>query len=228
MDDADWISWRWVAGSAVALLIVGAGLFGYGDPRWVPVPLLGALVPPRLTDRRPGISIGVLLVQNLPALALLVVVVRQLRTGDELSDLTVVAMSLGLVVAGLSHAAWIATRHGRGWVAAAGVAVGASCATLAVSGCLVSMDEGYFVVGALLLLAADLAATPSPAWRDNTTILPTLAVGAFLLVISSETIWAGGDLGQGIVVLLTTVIAVAVTWKAKRGARQEEGTLLRT
>jgi hypothetical protein len=78
VDEPDWVSWRWLAGLGGALLIVGAWLFGFGDPVWLSVPMLLALATPRLRDGSPvPFSLGVVFVQNLPVLAVLVLVVRE-------------------------------------------------------------------------------------------------------------------------------------------------------
>jgi hypothetical protein len=94
-------------------VIVGAWLFGFGDPVWLSVPMLLALVTPRLRDGpRIPLPIAVLLVQNLPALVVLGLVVRDVATQGELSELVAVLAAATILVAALRHGRWFVGRRG--------------------------------------------------------------------------------------------------------------------
>jgi hypothetical protein len=72
---------------------------------WVSVPMLLALVVPRLRDRSGiPISLVVLLVQNVPALVLLALVVRDVLVASELSALVAVLAPVAVLVATRSMA----------------------------------------------------------------------------------------------------------------------------
>jgi hypothetical protein len=59
VDEPDWVSWRWLVGLGGALVIVGAWLFGVGDPAWMAVPmLLGAERGGRASGQTPPLAIG--------------------------------------------------------------------------------------------------------------------------------------------------------------------------
>jgi hypothetical protein len=144
VDEPDWVSWRWVVGLGGALLVLGAWLFGFGDPVWMSVPMLLALVVPRLRDGSGvPISVAVLSVQNLPALAVLVLVVRDALVAGELSAPVAVLAPVAILVAALGHGLWVGGQ--RGPVAGVGVVLAGWCAALVISGQLSPLDEGYYV-----------------------------------------------------------------------------------
>jgi hypothetical protein len=174
VDEPDWVSWRWAVGLGGALLIVGAWLFGFGDPVWVSVPMLLALAMPRLRDGSPiPFSLGVLFLQNLPALAVLVLVIRDASTAGELSELTVVLAAGATLVAALGHGLWVAAQ--RGPAAGLGVGLAGWCAALVISGWLAPLNEAYYVMGALLLLGEDIVSSLTPELREDRMILPSVA-----------------------------------------------------
>jgi hypothetical protein len=169
-----------LVGLGGALLIVGAWLFGFGDPVWLSVPMLLALATPRLRDGSTvPFSLGVVFVQNLPVLAVLVLIIRDVSTAGELSELTVVLAVGVIVVAALGHGLWVAGQ--RGPVAGLGVGLAGCCAGLVISGWLAPLTEAYYVMGALLLLGGDIVSSLTPDMREDRMILPTVATALFLL-----------------------------------------------
>jgi hypothetical protein len=221
VDESDWVSWRWVVGLGGALTIIGAWLFGFGDPVWVSVPMLLALAVPRLRDR-PGvpISIGVLSLQNLPALVVLALVVRDVLVAGELSDPVAVLVPVAILVAALGHGLWVGGQ--RGPVAGVGVALAGWCAALVISGRLTPLDEGYYVMGALLLLGADIVSSLSPEFREDRMILPTVATALFLLVFGGIPLLDGELVPQASAVVATALVGLPVAWSIKRSARRQE------
>jgi hypothetical protein len=221
VDEPDWVSWRWVGGLGGALLLLGAWLFGFGDPVWIAVPMLLALVVPRLRDRsRTPISLGVLLVQNLPALAVFVLVVRDALVAGELSDPVAVLAPLAILVAALGHGLWMGRQ--RGPVAGVGVVLAGWCAALVISGRLSPLEEGYYVMGALLLLGADVVSSLSPELREDRMILPTVVTALFLLVFGGIPLLDGELVPQASAVVATVVVGLPVAWSIKRSARRHE------
>ena len=221
VDEPDWISWRWVVGLAGALTIIGAWLFGYGSVAWMPVPMLLALAVPRRRDR-PGFSISpvVLVAQNLPAIAIAGLVVRDVLLTGELSDPVAAAAAGVVVLVGLGHGVRLGGE--RGPVAGLGVALSGWCGALVISGWLAPLDEPYYVMGALLLLALDIVSTLSPEFREDTTIWPTVAVAFFLLVSSGMPLVDGESVAQAAAVLATAAVGLLVAWSIKRSARRQE------
>jgi hypothetical protein len=221
VDEPDWVSWRWVGGLGGALLLLGAWLFGFGDPAWIAVPMLLALVVPRLRDRsRTPISLGVLLIQSLPALAVLVLVVHDALVAGELSDPVAVLAPVAILVAALGHGLWIGRR--RGPVAGVGVVLAGWCAALVISGRLSPLDEGYYVMGALLLLGADIVSSLSPELREDRMILPTVVTALFLLVFGGIPLLDGELVPQASAVVATAVVGLPVAWSIKHSARRQE------
>jgi hypothetical protein len=221
VDEPDWVSWRWLAGLGGALLIVGAWLFGFGDPVWLSVPMLLALATPRLRDGSPvPFSLGVVFVQNLPVLAVLVLVVRDVSTDGELSELTVV-LAVGItLVAALGHGLWVAGQ--RGPVAGLGVGLAGCCAALVISGWLAPLTEAYYVMGALLLLGGDIVSSLTPDMREDRMILPTVATALFLLAFGGMHLFDGELLPQASAVVATALVGLPVAWSIKRTARHAE------
>jgi hypothetical protein len=218
VDDPDWVSWRWVVGLGGALTILGAGLFGFGDPVWMPVPVLLALVVPRLRDRsRSPISVAVLLVQNVPALAVLALVVSDALGRGELSDPVAVVTPVTILVAALGHGLWLSGQ--RGPVAGVAVVLAGWCAASVVSGWLSPLDEAHYVMGAMLLLGADVVSSLSPELREDTMILPTVATALFLLVFGGIPLLDSELVPQASAVVATAVVGLPVAWSIKRSAR---------
>lgn len=222
MDEPDWVSWRWLVAVGGALVLVAGWLFGFGDPAWVSVPVLSALVTPRLAEGSRGpISLGVLAVQNLPALVVLVLVVRDLSTAGELSELAVVLATGTTLVVAVGHGLWLGGRRGP----VAGVAIGLAgwCAALVISGWLSPLDEAYYVMGALLLLAGDVVSSLSPEWREDTLLTPTVGTVLFLLVFGALPLLDGELVGPASAVVATAVVGLPVAWSIKRPARRRGG-----
>jgi hypothetical protein len=221
VDEPDWVSWRWVVGLGGALAVIGAWLFGLGDPVWMSVPMLLALVAPRLRDRSGvQISVGVLLVQNLPVLAVLALVVRDALAAGELSAPVAVLAPVAILVAALGHGLWIGGQ--RGPVAGAGVVLAGWCAALVISGRLAPLDEGYYVMGALLLLGADVVSSLSPEFREDRMILPTVATTLFLLVFGGIPLLDGELVPQASAVVATALVGLPLAWSIKRSTRRQE------
>lgn len=221
MAEPDWVSWRWLVGLGGALLIVGAWLFGLGDPVWLSVPMLLALATPRLRDGSAvPFSLWVLFVQNLPAVAVLVLVVRDASTAGQLSELAV-ALAVGVtLVAALGHGLWVATQ--RGPIAGLGVGLAGCCVALAISGWLAPLNEAYFVMGALLLLGGDIVSSLTPDLREDRVILPSVATALFLLAFGGTHLFDGELVPQASAVVATAVVGLPVAWSIKRSARRAE------
>jgi hypothetical protein len=221
VDEPDWVSWRWAVGLGGALLIVGAWLFGFGDPVWVSVPMLLALAMPRLRDGSPiPFSLGVLFLQNLPALAVLVLVIRDASTAGELSELTVVLAAGATLVAALGHGLWVAAQ--RGPAAGLGVGLAGWCAALVISGWLAPLNEAYYVMGALLLLGEDIVSSLTPELREDRMILPSVATALFLLALAGIHLLDGELIPQASAVVATAVVGLPVAWAIKRSPRHAE------
>jgi hypothetical protein len=221
VDEPDWVSWRWAVGLGGALFIVGAWLFGFGDPVWVSVPMLLALAMPRLRDGSPiPFSLGVLFLQNLPALAVLVLVIRDASTAGELSELTVVLAAGATLVAALGHGLWVAAQ--RGPAAGLGVGLAGWCAALVISGWLAPLNEAYYVMGALLLLGEDIVSSLTPELREDRMILPSVATALFLLALAGIHLLDGELIPQASAVVATAVVGLPVAWAIKRSARRQE------
>jgi hypothetical protein len=220
VDERDWVSWRWLAGLFGALVIVGAWAFGFGDPVWLPVPMLLALAVPRRRHGSPmPFALGTLAFQNLPAFAVLVLVIRDASTAGELSELVVV-LTVGVVLlAALGHALWVGSQ--RGSVAGLGIGLAGWCAALVISGGLAPLDWAQFVMGALLWLGGDIVATLSPKWRADTMIWPTLATVLLLLVLGGKPLLEGDQVLPASAVVATAVLGLPVAWSIKRSARHQ-------
>jgi hypothetical protein len=220
VDEPDWVSWRWVVGLGGALTVIGAWLFGFGDPVWVSLPMLLALVVPRLRDRSGfPISLGVLLVQNVPALVVLALVARDVLVANELSALVAVLAPVAILVAALGHGLWVGGH--RGAVAGVGVVLAGWCAALVISGRLAPMDEGYYVMGAVLLLGGDIVSSLPPELREDRMILPTVVTALFLLVFGGIPLLDGELVPQGSAVVATALVGLPVAWSIKRSARRQ-------
>jgi hypothetical protein len=219
VDEPDWVSWRWLVGLGGALLVVGAWLFGFGDPAWLSVPMLLALTTPRLRDGSAvPFSLTVLFVQNLPALAVLVLVVRDASTAGEPSELAV-ALAVGVtLMAALGHGLWVATL--RGPIAGLGVGLAGCCAALVISGWLAPLTEAYYVMGALLLLGGDIVSSLIPELREDRMILPSVATALFLLAFGGMHLLDGELMPQASAVVAAAVVGLPVAWSIKRSARQ--------
>jgi hypothetical protein len=221
VDEPDWVSWRWLVGLGGALLIVGAWLFGFGDPVWLSVPMLVALATPRLRDGSTvPFSFWVLFVQNLPALAVLVLVVRDASTAGELSELALVPAVGITAVAALGHGLWVAGQ--RGPIAGLGVALAGCCAALVISGWLAPLTEAYYVMGALLLLGGDIVSSLTPDLREDRMLLPSVATALFLLAFGGMDLFDGALVPQASAVVATAVVGLPVAWSIKRSARRAE------
>jgi hypothetical protein len=221
VDEPDWVSWRWAAGLGGMLLIVGAWLFGFGDPVWLSVPMLLALATPRLRDGSTvPFSLVVLFVQNLPALAVLVLVVRDASTAGELSELAVVLTVGVTLVAALGHGLWVAGQ--RGPAAGLGVGLAGCCAALVMSGWLAPLDEAYFVMGALLLLGEDIVSSLTPELREDRMILPSAVTALVLLGFGGIHLLDGELIPQASAVVATAVVGLPVAWAIKRSERRQE------
>ncbi|GGI07409.1 hypothetical protein [Egicoccus halophilus] len=221
VDEPDWVSWRWSVGLAGAVTVVGAWLFGFGSPAWFAAPVLAAMAVPRLRDR-PGVAISpaAFLAQNVPAVVILGLVVRDAVTLGELGPL--VASSAGgfVLLIGVWHGLWMG--RDRGAVAGLGVALAGWCAALVVSGWLAPLEEAYLVMGVLLLLGGDIVTTLSPQLREDIWLWPTLGWAAFLLVFAGIPLLDGELVAQASAVLATVTVGLPVAWSIKRSARRQE------
>jgi hypothetical protein len=221
VDEPDWVSWRWATGLAGTLTIIGAWLFGFGSVAWVPVPMLMTLAVPRLREG-PGlpISVPVLVAQNIPALVLVGLVVREALTAGAVGEPTAVSAAGLVLLAGVGHGLWMG--RARGAVAGLGVALAGWCGALAVSGWLTPLDEAYYVMGALLLLGSDIVSTLSPDFREDTLIWPTLATVLFLIGFAGMPLIDGESIAQASAVLMSALVGLPVAWSIKRSARRQE------
>jgi hypothetical protein len=96
------------------------------------------------------------------------------------------------------------------------------CAALVISGRLSALDEGYYVMGALLLLGADIVSSLSPELREDRMILPTVVTALFLLVFGGIPLLDGELVPQGSAVVATALVGLPVAWSIKRSARRQE------
>jgi hypothetical protein len=83
------------------------------------------------------------------------------------------------------------------------------------------LDEGYYVVGALLLLGADIVSSLSPEFREDRMILPTVATALFLLVSGGIPLLDGELVPQASAVVATALVGLPVAWSIKRSARRQ-------
>lgn len=221
VDEPDWVSWRWVVGLAGSVTIIGAWLFGFGSPAWIAAPVLVALAVPRRRDQ-PGFAIvrAVTVAQNLPAIAMLGLVVRDALTIGELSAVVAYLAAGYVLLAGLGHGVWMG--RDRGALAGVGIAFAGWCAALVIGGWLTPLEEPYYLMAALLLLGGDIVSTLSPDLREDTWFLPTLAIAGFLLVFAGMPLLDGELVAQASAVLATVVVGLPIAWAVKRSARRQE------
>ena len=222
MDAPDWVSWRWGSGVAGAILLLGLWWWrATPGPEWAALPILLALAVPRLrTEPGPPISLPTLALQNLPALALAVWLVRAVTSGAGTHE-AVLASAAFLGVVGIAHGAWFTSRHHQGLLAGIGVLLGAWCAALGVSGWLLPLEEGLLLILLTLGLGLDLSTTLSPTWREDTWVLPSVVAALLVLVLAGLPILDGGAPPAAVAVTALVLTSLPVVWAIKRRARRQ-------
>jgi hypothetical protein len=221
---SDWIGWRWRLGLSMAMLIAGAAAFGLVGADWASVAILLPLAAPRSAPSGTWhVSVRVLLLQNLPALAIASWLTVDIVATGSIQD-QARAVAFGFVVAtGLVHALVFARRSDRS--ASDGVAVG-FVVWIAASTAGGSLDriglDGFERAAVAVMLAfvgLDIITTLVREMREDTRIwsLIIAAVMAAVLVATSS------DAGPvRIAVLATAFVAIPLGWRVKRIARREE------
>ena len=220
MKEPTWVSWRWLFGLGGALLVSVLWLFERAGPVWLSVPVLLVLALPRLRWE-PGVRVvlTVLLLQNVPALALLVFAVREALGTGELDPLTSSLIAGFIMLAGIVHGLWVA--RSRGPVGGLGAVLGATCAALAVSGWLLPIYDADIVTTVLLMLGGDVVSSVSPELRPDTAFFPTVIFSLFLVVYAGLPLVDGEFVPQTSAVVIVALVSLPVVWSAKRSERRQ-------